>query len=68
MFPLPKDKLKYNPEIGKNEMITVGFTIYLNKNGSFEFWSKNPKEPKLIFSKNGGTNHSFAETITITPI
>jgi hypothetical protein len=51
MFPLSKEKLKFNPEIGKNEMITVGFTIYIEKNGSFEFWSKHPKDPRLIFSK-----------------
>ena len=56
MFPLTKEKLRFNPEIGKNEMITVGFTIYIEKNGAFEFWSKHPKDPRLIFSKYGATN------------
>lgn len=65
MFPLSKDKLKFNAESGKNEMITVGFTIYINKNGSFEFWSKNPKEPKLILSKSGGCLINNHQTNTL---
>lgn len=54
MFPLTKEKLKFNPESGRNEMITVGFMISIEKNGTFQFWSKNPGCPTLIFSKFGG--------------
>ena len=54
MFPLTKEKLKFNSESGRNEMITVGFMISIEKNGTFQFWSKNPGCPTLIFSKFGG--------------
>jgi hypothetical protein len=52
MFQLPKEKLKLNIETGNKEMITVGFLIILNENGSFEFWSKGPS-PSIIFTKRG---------------
>ena len=53
MHPLNKEKIKLNNETGKLEMITVGFLIILNENGSFEFWTKDLVEPTKIFSKNG---------------
>ena len=65
MFPLNREKLKFNAENGKNEMITVGFTIYINKNGSFEFWSKNPKDQRIILAKSGaflGAHRSNMQT------
>ena len=53
MFPLTKEKLKFNPESGRNEMITVGFMISIEKNGTFQFWTKTPGCPTLLFSKYG---------------
>ncbi len=52
MFPLTKDKIQFNRENGRNEMITVGFVIVLYENGGFDFWSKTT-QPIKIFSKKG---------------
>ena len=50
MFPVPKENIKFNAELNKTELITVGFQIYVSRRGSIEFWSKN-RPSNLIFSK-----------------
>ena len=55
MWPIPADRIKVNPETGKTEMLAVGLTIQINKNGAFEVWTitRGNQLSKKIFFKTG---------------
>ena len=54
MWPVPTEKIKFNSETGKTEMLTTGLTIVIDEDGSFEIWTlkRGNFDVKKIFHKN----------------
>ena len=55
MYPIPKDRIKFNPVTNRTELLAVGLIVYVDNDGSIEMWtvSRGNSRTKKLFYKNG---------------
>lgn len=66
MHPIPKERIKLNPDTGITELLSVGLITYIHPNGYIEMWTlpRGKREPQRIFKKKALVPVSSSTTNT----